>query len=83
MVEDFQVGMSLQFYFLALDQILRKHWSDLDQFWTSTHCSKKEHLGGAEIADLTDFAGYVDPIRGFLVFCNGFMACRPMGFTYD
>jgi hypothetical protein len=27
---------------LALDQVLRKPWSGLDHFWTSTHCSKKE-----------------------------------------
>jgi hypothetical protein len=27
-----------------------------------------EHLGGAEIVDLTFFAGYVDPIRGSLGF---------------
>jgi hypothetical protein len=53
---------------LALDQVLRKPWSGLDHFWTSTHWSKKEHPGGAEIMDLTYFAGYVDPVRGSLGF---------------
>jgi hypothetical protein len=53
---------------LALDQVLRKPWSDLDHFWTSTHWSKKERPGGAEIVDLTYFAGYVDPVRGSLGF---------------
>jgi hypothetical protein len=31
--------------------------------------------------DLTYFAGYVDLVRGPLGFCNGFMGCRPMGFS--
>jgi hypothetical protein len=53
---------------LALDQVLRKPWSDLAHFWTLTHCSKKERPGGAEIADLTDFEGYVDPVKGPLGF---------------
>jgi len=55
-------------FLLALDQVLRKPWSELTHFWTSTLWSKIEHPGGAEIADLTDFAGYVDPIRGPLGF---------------
>jgi hypothetical protein len=53
---------------LALDQVLGKPWSDLAHFWTSTHWSKKECPGGAEIADLTYFVGYVDPVRGPLGF---------------
>jgi hypothetical protein len=67
---------------LALDQVLGKLWSDLAHFWTSTHWSKKECPGGAEIMDLTHFLGYVDPIKGPLGFCNGFMGCRPMGFSH-
>jgi hypothetical protein len=50
---------------LAPDQVLRKPWSDLDEFWTSIHWLRKEHPGGAEIMDLTDFAGFV---RGYLWF---------------
>jgi hypothetical protein len=42
---------------LALDQFLKKPWSDLTHFWTSTRWSKMEHLGGAEIVDLIDFFG--------------------------
>ena len=53
---------------LALDQFLRKPWSGLDQFWTSIGWSKMEHLGGAEIAILSYFAGYVDLVRGSLGF---------------
>jgi hypothetical protein len=53
---------------LALDQVLRKPWSKLSQFWTLTHWSRKEHLGRAEIMDLTYFAGYIDPVRGSLGF---------------
>jgi hypothetical protein len=53
---------------LDLDQVLRKPWSNLDHFWTLTYWLKMERLGGAEIADITDFAGYVDPIRGPLGF---------------
>jgi hypothetical protein len=53
---------------LALDQVLRKPWSGLDHFWTSTGWSKMERPGGAEIVDLTYFAGYVDPTRGSLGF---------------
>jgi hypothetical protein len=36
-----------------------------------------EHHGGAEIADLTCFAGYVDPTRGSLGFCNGLWDVGP------
>jgi hypothetical protein len=53
---------------LVLDQVLRKPWSYLDHFWTSTYWSKMEHLGGDEIMDLTDFVGYVDSVRGPLGF---------------
>jgi hypothetical protein len=53
---------------LDLDQILRKPWSGLTNFWTSTGCSKMEHPGGAEVVDLTCFAGYVDLERGSLGF---------------
>jgi hypothetical protein len=67
---------------LALDQVLEKLWSVLAQFWTLTCYSKKEHLGGAKIMDLTDFEGYVDPVKVPLGFCNGFMGCRPMGFSH-
>jgi hypothetical protein len=53
---------------LALDQVLRKPWSGLTTFWTSTHWSRKECPHGAEIMDLTYFSGYVDPTSGFLWF---------------
>jgi hypothetical protein len=53
---------------LALDQVLRKPWSDLDHFWNSTHWLRKECLGEADIVDLTYFVGYVDPVRGPLGF---------------
>jgi hypothetical protein len=53
---------------LALDQVLRKPWSGSDHFWTSTGCSKMECPGGAEIANLTYFAGYMDPVRSSLGF---------------
>jgi len=33
-----------------------------------TQWSNMEHLGGAKIADLIDFAGNVDPVRGPLGF---------------
>jgi hypothetical protein len=65
---------------LALDQVLGKLWSVLAHFWTSTRWSKKERPGGAEIVDLTDFEGYVDPVKGPLGFCNGFMDVGPWGF---
>jgi hypothetical protein len=42
---------------LALDQVLRKHWSCLTTFGTSTGWSKMEHPGRAEITDLTCFVG--------------------------
>jgi hypothetical protein len=53
---------------LALDQVLRKHWSYLAHFWTSTRWSKKERLGRDEIADVTYFVRYVDLVRGDLGF---------------
>jgi hypothetical protein len=46
---------------LALDQVLRKHWSCLTTFGTSTQLLKKERPGGAEIVNLTCFVGFVDP----------------------
>jgi hypothetical protein len=49
---------------LALDQVLRKPWSVLTTFWTSTCWSKMECPGGAEIMDITCFVGYLDPTRG-------------------
>jgi hypothetical protein len=49
---------------LALDQVLGKLCSSLTHFWTSTHWSNKECPGRAEIMDLTDFEGYVDPVKG-------------------
>jgi hypothetical protein len=36
-----------------------------------------EHHDRAEIADLTFFAGYVDPARGPLGFCNGLWDVSP------
>jgi hypothetical protein len=55
-------------HMLALDQVLRKPWSGVTTFWTSTHWSRKERPGRANIMDLTDFASYVDPVRGSLGF---------------
>jgi hypothetical protein len=68
--------------FLALNQVLGKLWSALTHFGTSTHWLKKEHPGEVEIEDLTNFEGYVDPTKGPLGFCNGFMGYRPMGFSH-
>jgi hypothetical protein len=31
--------------------------------------------------DLTYFEGYVDPVRGPLGFCKGFMGCSAHGFS--
>jgi hypothetical protein len=53
---------------LALDQVLRKPWSEFDPLLDFDTWSKMEHPGGAEIMDLTYFAGYVDPVRGSLGF---------------
>jgi hypothetical protein len=53
-------------YLLDLDQVLRKPWSGLDHFWTSTGWSKMDRLGGDEIGDLTCFAGFVKGYLGFL-----------------
>jgi hypothetical protein len=49
---------------LALDQVLRKLWSSLDHFWTSTHWSTKERQGRADIAYLTHFLGLCGPSKG-------------------
>jgi hypothetical protein len=49
---------------LALHQLLRKPGSNLANFWTSTHWSKKEHPGGAEIVDLTHCLGLCGPSKG-------------------
>jgi hypothetical protein len=67
---------------LALDQVLGKLWLVLAHFCSSTCWLKKECPGGAKIAYLTNFEGYVDPVRGPLGFCNGFMECWPMGFPH-
>jgi hypothetical protein len=42
---------------LALDQVLRKHWSCLTIFGTSRGSSKMEHPGGVEIAGSHSFVG--------------------------
>jgi hypothetical protein len=59
---------SIDFHVVSLDLVLRKPSSGLTTFWTSTGWSKMESLGRDEIADLTYFAGYVDPARGSLGF---------------
>jgi hypothetical protein len=65
------------FYLLALDQVLRKSWSGLTTFGTSTGWSKKEHPGGAEIIGSHLFCG---PNKRFIrFFVLRFMGCRPMG----
>jgi hypothetical protein len=65
---------------LALDQVLRKPWSDLNHFWTSTHCSKKERLGGVEITDLTHFYWLCGPGKGSSrVFVMGLWDVDPWG----
>jgi hypothetical protein len=53
---------------LALDQVLRKHWSCLTTFGTSTGWSKMECPGGAEIAGSHLFCRLVDPTKGLLGF---------------
>jgi hypothetical protein len=65
---------------LALDQVLRKHWSGLTTFWTSTGWSKMEHPGGAEIAGSHLFCG---PNMGFIrVYVMGY-GMSAHGFTHD
>jgi hypothetical protein len=53
---------------LALDQVLRKHWSCLTIFGTSIGWSKMECPSGAEIAGSHLFCGLVDPTKGLLGF---------------
>jgi hypothetical protein len=64
---------------LALDQVLRKPWSSLTTFWTSTHWSRKECPSGADIIDITYFVGYVYLTRGLYGFCNGLWDVDPWG----
>jgi hypothetical protein len=60
---------------LALDQVLRKHWSFFTTFGTSTGWSKMEHLGEAEIVGSHLFCG---AIKGFIrVFVLGFWDVVP------
>jgi hypothetical protein len=56
---------------LALDQVFRKHWLELAHFCTSTHWSRKVHLGGDEISHL--FCGLCGPGKGF--FRDFLMGC--------
>jgi hypothetical protein len=65
---------------LALDQVLRKHWSSLTTlFWTLTGWSKMERLGRDDIAGSHLICG---PNKGFTrVFVLGFIGCRPMGLS--
>jgi hypothetical protein len=65
---------------LALNQVLRKHWSCLTTFGTSTGWSKMERLGGAEITGSHSFFVLVDPVKGFRVYAMG-MGCQPMAST--
>jgi hypothetical protein len=53
---------------LAFDQVLRKHWSCLITFWTSTRWLKMEHLGRDEIMGSHLFCGLMDPTKGLLGF---------------
>jgi hypothetical protein len=53
---------------LALDQVLREHWSFLTSFGTSTGWSKMERLGRAKIAGSHSFCELVDPTKGLLGF---------------
>jgi hypothetical protein len=62
------------FVVLALDQVLREHWSCLTIFGTSTGWSKMKHPGKAEIMGSHLFCGFL----GFRVYVTG-MGCRPMG----
>jgi hypothetical protein len=66
---------------LALDQVLRKHWSCLTTFGTSTGWSKMEHPGGAEIVGSHSFCGLVDPTKGFRVYVMGY-GMSAHGFTH-
>jgi hypothetical protein len=52
----------------SLKQVLRKPWSGLERFWTTTGWSKMKCPGKDEIMNLTCFMGYVDPTRGSLQF---------------
>jgi hypothetical protein len=66
---------------LALDQVLRKHWSCLTTFGTSTGWSKMEHPGGARSWDLTCFVGLWTQQRVFRVYVMGY-GMSAHGFTH-
>jgi hypothetical protein len=66
---------------LALDQVLRKHWSCLTTFGTSTGWSKMECPGRAEIMGSHLFCGLVDPTKGFRVYVTGY-GMSAHGFTH-
>jgi hypothetical protein len=53
---------------LALDQVLRKYWSCLNTFGTSTDWSKMERPCRDEITGSHSFFGLVDPVKGLLGF---------------
>jgi hypothetical protein len=53
---------------LALDQVLREHWSCLTTFGTSIGWSKMEFLGRDKIVGSHSFCGLVDPAKGLLGF---------------
>jgi hypothetical protein len=60
---------------LALDQVLRKRWSCLTIFGTSTSWSKTKHPGEAEITGSRPFLQAFWVVR---VYVTG-MGCQPMG----
>jgi hypothetical protein len=67
MVTDFN-GLEIDYMVLDLDRVLRKPWSCLTTFGTSTSWSKMECPGEAEIVGSHSFCGLVDPAKGLLGF---------------
>jgi hypothetical protein len=61
-----QYEMFLMFFLLALDQVLRKHWScTLTIFGTLTGWLKMERPSKAKIAGSRLFCGIVDQEKGY------------------
>jgi hypothetical protein len=66
---------------LALDQVLRKHWSCLTTFVTSMGWSNMERPGGDEIVGSRLFCGLVDLAKGFRVYVTSY-GMLAHGFTH-
>jgi hypothetical protein len=75
-------ALSIPSAMLSLDQCLRKHWSCLTTFGTSTGWLKMEHPGGAEIAGSQLILWACGPSKGFTrVYVMGY-GMSTHGFTH-